>query len=179
MDFPIEEVAGKKIGIIGYGTLGKAVAKVAPALGMELLICQHLHGEPESGRLNLDALLTQADIVSMHLPLNDITANLIGQREFHLMKKSALFINTGRGGVVDDAALAKALLEKKIAGAGVDVLKTEPPVNGNTLLNKDIPNLIITPHTAWASRQARQRLVDQIATNIQSYLDGDITNRVN
>jgi len=178
LDFPIEEVAGKKLGIIGYGTLGKAVAKVAPALGLKVLIGQHLQGAQETGRLELDDLLRSADIISLHLPLNEQTANLIGEREISLMKPDALLINTSRGGIVDEAALADALRQNRIAGAGIDVLLTEPPVDGNPLLETNIPNLIITPHTAWASRQSRQRLVDQVAGNISSFLAGEVVNRV-
>ncbi len=178
LDFPIEEIAGKKLGIIGYGTLGQAVAKVAPALGLEVLVCQHLQGEPEPGRLELDDLLGYADIISLHLPLNEQTANLFGEREISLMKPNALLINTSRGGIVDEPALADALRQNRIAGAGFDVLVTEPPVDGSPLLETNIPNLIITPHTAWASRQSRQRLVDQIADNIRSFLAGEIVNRV-
>jgi glycerate dehydrogenase len=178
LDFPIEEIAGKKLGIIGYGTLGRAVAKAAPALGLEVAVCQHIKGEPEPGRLDLDELLASADIISLHLPLNEQTANLIGEREISLMKPDALLINTSRGGIVDEAALADALRQNRIAGAGIDVLLTEPPVDSNPLLEENIPNLIITPHTAWASRQSRQRLVDQIADNISSFLAGEVVNRV-
>ena len=178
LDFPIEEVAGRKLGIIGYGTLGQAVAKVAPALGLEVLICQHLQGEKESGRIDLGELLASADIISLHLPLNQQTTNLIGERELSLMKTGALLINTGRGGIVNEFALADALRQKRIAGAGIDVLVTEPPVEGSPLLEENIPNLIITPHTAWASRQSRQRLVDQIADNISAFLAGKPVNRV-
>ncbi len=177
LDYPVEEIAGKTLGIIGYGTLGQAVAMAAPALGLEVLVCQHLHGEPEPGRLNLDELLSSADIISLHLPLNEQTTDLIGEREIALMKQNALLINTSRGGIVDEEALASALRENKIAGAGIDVLTQEPPVNGNPLLEANIPNLIVTPHTAWASRQSRQRLVDQIADNISSFLSGEIVNR--
>ncbi|GBE09071.1 glycerate dehydrogenase [bacterium BMS3Abin11] len=178
LNFPIEEVSGKTLGIIGYGTLGQAVAKVAPAFGLEVLICQHLYGELESGRLELDDLLARADIISLHLPLNKRTTNLLGERELSLMKPNALLINTGRGGIVDELALADALRQKRIAGAGVDVLATEPPIDESPLLGANIPNLIVTPHTAWASRQSRQRLVDQIADNIRSFLAGEIVNRV-
>ena len=178
LDFPIEEVAGKKLGIIGYGILGQAVAKVAPALGMKVLICQHQQDEPEPGRLVLDELLATADIISLHLPLNNQTANLIGEREISLMKSQALLINTGRGGIVDESALAKALRDGQLGGAGVDVLETEPPTDGNPLLKANIPNLIITPHSAWASRQSRQRLVDQVAANISSFLAGEVVNSV-
>ena len=178
LDFPIEEVSGKTLGIIGYGTLGQAVAKVAPALGLEVLICQHLHGEPEPGRLVLDDLLARVDIISLHLPLNKQTTKLIGKTEISLMKPNALLINTSRGGIVDESALANALRQGQLGGAGFDVLATEPPVEGNPLLSSDLPNLIITPHTAWASRQSRQRLVDQVADNINSFLSGEIVNRV-
>ncbi len=178
LDFPIEEVAGKKLGLIGFGTLGKAVAKVAPALGLEVLVGQHLQGAQEAGRLELDELLRSADIISLHLPLTEQTTNLIAKREISLMKPDALLINTSRGGIVNELALADALKQKRIAGAGIDVLTTEPPVDGNPLLEENIPNLIITPHTAWASRQSRQRLVDQIADNIRSFLAGEIVNRV-
>ena len=178
LDYPIEEIDGKTLGIIGYGTLGSAVAKVAPALGMDVLICQHLHGEPEPGRLELDELLSSADIISLHLPLNKSTTNLIGKREISLMKNNALLINTGRGGLVNESALADALRQNQIAGAGFDVLTIEPPAEGNPLLEKDVPNLILTPHTAWASRQSRQRLVDQIADNIRSFLNAKVLNRV-
>ena len=178
LDYPIEEVSGKTIGIIGYGTLGQAVAKVAPALGLEVQICQHLHGDPEPDRLPLDELLATSDIISLHIPLNKLTENLIGELELALMKNSALLINTGRGGIVDELALADALRQNTIAGAGVDVLAVEPPLDGSPLLASDIPNLIVTPHTAWASRQSRQRLVDQIADNISAFLSGDIVNSV-
>ena len=178
LDYPIEEIAGKTLGIIGYGTLGQAVAKVAPALGMEVVICQHLHGESEQGRLELDELLAVADIVSLHLPLNTQTRGLIGKHELSLMKDRALLINTSRGGIVDEFALADCLRKGQLAGAGIDVLATEPPADNSPLLAADIPNLIITPHIAWASRQSRQRLVDQIAENIRSFLTGKIVNRI-
>jgi len=178
LDYPIEEVDGKTLGIIGYGTLGRAVAKAAPALGMQVLICQHLHRDAEPGRLDLDELLSTADIISLHLPLNEKTTNLIGEREISLMKPGSLLINTSRGGIVNEKALADALKLKHIGGAGIDVLAVEPPVDGSPLLEANIPNLIITPHTAWASRQSRQRLVNQVADNIRSFLAGESANRV-
>ena len=178
LDYPIDEISGKILGIIGYGALGQAVAKVAPSLGLEVLICQHLHGEPEQGRIELDELLARADIISLHLPLNKRTSNLLGKRELSLMKTGSFIINTSRGGVVDEKALADALKQEHIGGAGIDVLTTEPPVDGNPLLEANIPSLIITPHIAWGSRQSRQRLVDQIADNIRSFLAGEIANRV-
>ena len=178
LDYPIEEVAGKTLGIIGYGVLGQAVAKAAPAMGLEVQVCQHLHGDAEPGRLPLDELLATCDILSLHIPLNKQTENLIGERELGLMKKSALLINTGRGGIVDEPALADALRQHNIAGAGVDVLAVDPPLYDSPLLAVYIPNLIFSPHTAWSSRQSRLRLVDQIAVFITAFLRGEIVNRV-
>jgi glycerate dehydrogenase len=178
LDYPIEEVAGRKLGIIGYGTLGKAVAAVAPALGMQVLVARSVTGRMETGRLALDDLLSQADIISLHLPLTVQTSNLIGIRELGLMKQDALLINTARGGIVDEKALAVALSDGRLGGAGIDVLKTEPPTLDSPLLQARLPNLIVTPHTAWASRQARQTLVDELHANIASYLNADCRNRV-
>ena len=131
-----------------------------------------------AGRVPLHDLLSSADVVSLHCPLNEQTQGLIGARELALMQPHALLINTARGGIVDEAALAQALREHRIGGAGVDVLTVEPPVNGNVLLGADIPNFIVTPHIAWASREARQRLVDEVAINIAAFLRGEIRNRV-
>lgn len=178
LDYPVEEVAGRKLGIIGYGTLGKAVAAVAPALGMQVLVAQSVTGRTEAGRLALDDLLSQADIISLHLPLTAQTSNLIGMRELGLMKRDALLINTARGGIVDEHALADALSDGRLGGAGIDVLSTEPPRADNPLLQSRLPNLIVTPHTAWASRQARQTLVNELHANIEAYLNGEHRNRV-
>jgi len=178
LNFPIQELAGKSLGIIGYGELGHAVASVAQAFGMKILIAQRPGGASQPGRIPLEELLPQADVLSLHCPLADNTENLIGQKELALMKRDALLINTARGGIVDEAALATALRSGKIGGAGVDVLIQEPPTTGNPLLESDIPNLIITPHIAWASRESRQRLVDGLVANIEAYLQGDIRNRV-
>ncbi len=117
-------------------------------------------------------------MLSLHCPLTPKTQNLIGAREFALMKRDAILINTARGGIVDEPALADALRQGRIGGAGVDVLTVEPPVKGNVLLDPDIPNLIVTPHSAWASRETRQRLVDELVTNIRAFLDGSVRNTV-
>ncbi len=178
LNFPIRELAGKQLGIIGYGELGRAVAHVAQAFGMEVLIAQRPGGTTQAGRIPLEELLPQVDVLSLHCPLADNTKNLIGQKELALMKDEALLINTARGGIVDEAALATALRSGKIGGAGVDVLAQEPPVTGNPLLESYIPNLIITPHIAWASRESRQRLVDGLVANIEAYLQGEIRNRI-
>jgi len=178
-DYPIIETQGRKLGIIGYGELGRSVAAVAPAFGMDVLIAQSLHGPATAGRLPLHELLHQADVISIHLPLTEGTRKLIGEKELKLMKPEALLINTARGGIIDESALAKALKQGWIGGAGVDVLGSEPPTDGNPLLDTGLPNLIVTPHIAWASRQSRQRLVMGIAANLRAFLDGSPRNVVN
>ena len=178
LDHPIRELAGRTLGIVGFGELGQAVARVADAFGMSVLIAQRPGGPPQAGRLPLDALLPRVDVLSLHCPLTDATRGLIGARELGLMRRDALLINTARGGLVDEAALAAALRGGDLGGAGVDVLTREPPAEGNPLLAADIPHLIVTPHTAWASREARQRLLDEVAANIAAFLAGQTRNRV-
>jgi glycerate dehydrogenase len=178
LDYPIRELAGKTLGIVGYGELGKGVARLGKALGMKLLIAQRPGGSAQPGRVPLDELLRQVDVLSLHCPLTSETRNLIGAREFALMKRDAILINTARGGIVDEQALADALRQGRIGGAGIDVLTVEPPAKGNVLLDPDIPNLIVTPHSAWASRETRQRLVDELATNIRAFLKGSVRNPV-
>lgn len=178
LDYPIWELAGKTIGIVGYGSLGQAVARVAEAFGMRVLIAARPGQLPGATRVPLHDLLPQADVVSLHCPLTQQTQGLIGAPELALMQPHALLINTARGGIVDETALAQALREHRLGGAGVDVLSVEPPVNGNVLLAADIPNLIVTPHIAWASREARQRLVDETVKNISAFLRGEARNRV-
>ena len=178
MDYPIWEVAGKTLGIIGYGSLGQAVARVAAAFGMHVIIAARPGQTPGAARVPLHDLLRRADVVSLHCPLTQETKGLIGAHELMLMQPHALLINTARGGLVDEVALAQALREQRIGGAGVDVLSEEPPVNGNVLLAADLPNLIVTPHIAWASREARQRLLDEVAQNIIAFMRGAPRNRV-
>jgi glycerate dehydrogenase len=126
----------------------------------------------------LEQLLPQIDVLSLHCPLTDSTRGLIGARALGLMRQDALLINTARGGIVDESALAEALRAGAIGGAGIDVLSNEPPRAGNPLLMPDIPNLIVTPHIAWASREARQRVVVEIAANIEAFSAGMARNRV-
>jgi glycerate dehydrogenase len=171
IDFPICELNGKTLGIIGFGELGRAVAKVAEAFGMRVIIAEHLGVVPRPGRVSLAALLSQVDVLSLHVPLTRETRGLIAARELQAMKRSALLINTARGGIVDEAALAAALRGGHLGGAGIDVLAQEPP-DDNPLLAADIPNLIVTPHIAWASRESRQRLLNELADNIHDYLAG-------
>ena len=174
----IEDMSGQTLGIIGYGELGRAVANMARCFGMEVIIAQRSAGPVQSGRVSLTDLLGKSDVVSLHCPLTPQTHNLIDADAFALMKPNAILINVARGGLVDESALRSALMDGRIAGAGIDVLSEEPPVHGNILLQGDIPNLIVTPHIAWASRKARQALIDQVAENIQAYSSGTPRNTV-
>ena len=177
LDHPISELAGKTMGILGYGELGKGVARVAQAFGMKVLVARR-PGAAADDRMPLHELLPQVDVLSLHLPLAENTRMLIGKEELARMKSSALLINTARGGIVDEHELAEALRAGEIGGAGVDVLAVEPPASDNPLLAGDIPNLILTPHTAWASRESRQRLLDEIALNIGAFIKGEPRNSV-
>ena len=174
----IEDMSGQTLGIIGYGELGRAVANMARCFGMEVIIAQRSAGPVQSGRVSLTDLLGKSDVVSLHCPLTPQTHNLIDADAFALMKPNAILINVARGGLVDESALRSALMDGRIAGAGIDVLSEEPPVHGSILLQGDIPNLIVTPHIAWASRKARQALIDQVAENIQAYSSGTPRNTV-
>ncbi len=170
LDFSFAELKGKRIGIVGYGTIGRAVERVAEAFGMIPLIAERRAvTEVRENRLAFEEVLVQSDVLTLHCPFTPETKDLIAEKEISLMKPDALLINAARGGVVNEVALRDALNQGRIAGAGVDVLTNEPPTKGNPLLDPNIPNLIITPHIAWASREARQRLVDQIAENIQAF----------
>jgi glycerate dehydrogenase len=178
LDFPFRELAGKTLGIVGYGELGQGVGRVAEALGMRVVVAQRPGGAPSPGRMPLAQLLAEADVVTLHVPLADNTRGLIGAPELASMKPDALLINTARGGIVDEAALLEALREGRLGGAGVDVLSEEPPRQGSPLLAAALPNLIVTPHVAWAAREARQRLLDEVAENIAAFRRGEIRNRV-
>ena len=178
MHHPIIELEGKTIGIIGYGDLGQGVAKMAEAFGMEVLLGARPGQQAESvdgyPRLPLEQLLPRVDVLSLHCLLSPETQNLIDAQALSLMKPSAFLINVARGGLVDEQALAQALIDQRLAGAATDVLNIEPPKEGNPLLNPAIPNLLVTPHCAWASREARQRLLDKTAENIQRFRHGKL-----
>ena len=188
--YPIRELAGLTLGIIGWGTLGRGVAKVGEAFGMRVIVGERLREAPElsaapgpgaapySQRVPLEQLLRTADIVSLHCPSTAATRGMIGAAQLALMKPDAILINTARGTLVDSAALAAALKERRLAGAGIDVLPQEPPVDGDPLLDANLPNLIITPHIAWAARDARQRCLDEMAANIEDFLRGGRRGRV-
>lgn len=178
LDYPIRELAGQTLGIIGYGELGSAVAAMGRAFGMNILVGQRPGGPAQAGRCPLEQLLSQADIISLHCPLTDITRNLIDHAEFALMGKDTLLINTARGGIVNEIALRQALQSGQIAGAAIDVLSEEPPRKGNPLLDEPVANLIVTPHIAWASINARQSLINELTENVHAFLKGEARNVV-
>ncbi|HUT42607.1 MAG TPA: D-2-hydroxyacid dehydrogenase [Gammaproteobacteria bacterium] len=172
LDFPFRGLAGRTLGIIGYGELGQAVAVAAGAFGMQVLVAQRPGTAAQAGRVAVTELLARSDIISLHCPLTEQTRNLITAKEFDCMRHDAILVNTARGGIVNEADLATALRDGRIGGAAVDVLSEEPPVNGNPLLDTALPNLIVTPHIAWASIQSRQNLVDALAANIRAFRQG-------
>lgn len=173
LDHPIADLAGRRLGIVGFGTLGKRVAQIGRAFGMRIAVAtRSAVDDPQVETLTLDELLVASDVVSLHLPLTEQTRNLVGARELGLMKRNALLINTARGGLVDEQALADALRDGTIGGAGFDVLGKEPPLPGNPLLQLRLPNFILTPHVAWASAGAMQALADMLIDNIEAWAAG-------
>ena len=178
LDHPIRELEGKTLGIIGLGDLGGRVADIARAFGMSVVIAARPGSAPRNGRLALDEFLGSADVISLHCPLTPQTRHLLSTEQFRLMRREAILVNTARGGIIDAAALAEALRSGAIAGAGIDVLDPEPPPPDHPLLAADIPNLIVTPHNAWGTRESRQRLVMQMAENLSRWLGGDPANAV-
>lgn len=179
LTYPTFELAGKTIGIIGFGAIGRETAKIAKAFNMNILVYDvsnlSVYGYSNS---TLEETLKKSDIISIHVPLTPETKNLITKKELQKMKNTSLIINTSRGGIINEEDLAWALNSDVIGGAGVDVLTEEPPKSENPLLG-DVKNLIITPHIAWSSKEARQRLIDITVENIESFLRGDIKNKVN
>ena len=179
LDHPIGDLAGTRLGIVGYGALGRRVAEIGRAFGMKVCTTSRSPVKDTNvTQLDLDTLLATSDVVSLHLPLNEQTRHMIGARELGLMKPTALLVNTARGGLVDEAALAEALMRRTIGGAGFDVLSKEPPAPDNPLLGLRLPNFILTPHVAWASAGAMQTLADMLVENIEAWEAGRATNVV-
>lgn len=185
LDYPVIELAGKTLGIAGLGTIGSAVADVGAAFGMKVIGLAREGASATSNdrpRLAADDFFASADIVSLHCPLTAQTENMINADSLAKMQDHALLINTGRGPLIDEAALLDALRNGTLGGAGLDVLSTEPPAADHPLIKAaaDLPNLLITPHTAWSSVEARRRLMDGVATNIRAFLAGnaEVPNRV-
>lgn len=178
---PLTELDGLTFGVLGFGTIGRAVAQTALSFGMRVLAASRSRPAPLPEGVewtgDVDALFRRSDVLSLHCPLTPQTERVVCARTLALMRPSALLINTGRGGLVDEAALAAALCEGRLAGAGVDVLSTEPPNPDNPLLKA--PNCVITPHCAWATRAARQRLLDVTVANVRAFQAGRPINVVN
>ncbi len=179
---PIRDLHGATLGLVGTGSLGEGVARLAEAFGMRVLRAERRDvTSVRSGYLPLATVLAEADVLSLHYPLNEQTRGLIGEAELRAMKPSALLINTARGGIVDELALVRALREGWIAGAGFDVLTAEPPPVDHPLLAPELlalPNFLLTPHVAWSSRPAMQALADQLIDNIEAFVAGEPRHRV-
>jgi glycerate dehydrogenase len=176
--YPIRELRGRMLGIVGHGALGRAVAGIARTFGMQVEIANRPGGAPTAGRRDLDEMLPELDVLSLHCPLTNATRGLVSRERLARMKADAVLINTARGALIDTQALADALKAGRLGGAGIDVLEREPPPPDHPLLDPSIPNLILTPHVAWAAREARQRCLDELALNVQSFLSGGRRNRV-
>ncbi len=170
---PIHDLHGSVLGLVGSGSIGRATAELGAAFGMRVLISvSPSHPAEGDGRVTLQQLLAEADVLSLHCPLTPENRGLIGSAQLRAMKPGAILINTARGGLVDEVALVRALREGWIAGAGLDVLSVEPPVDGNPLLSLQLPNLLITPHVGWASHEAMQGLADQLSAIVDAWADG-------
>ncbi len=173
LDYPLHGIAGTTLGLIGYGTLGKEVEKRALAFGMKILIAERKHADTiRAGRTSFETVLKESDVISLHCPLSAETRHLIGSTELTKMKPHTILINLARGGIVDEDALAQALRTKLLGGAFLDVLRDEPPPANHPLLNLDLPNLLITPHLAWASGEALRTMADTVVNNLEAFVAG-------
>lgn len=177
---PLMELYGKRIGIVGFGNTGSATARIAKAFGMEVLVYtskpQSALPEGMTKACSMDEIFSTSDIVSLHCPLNDKTAEIVNAHNLSLMKETAILINTGRGGLVNENDLAEALKSHRIKAAGIDVMVNEPPREDNPLLG--LENCFITPHIAWATYEARVRLMDLAVKNLKSFIEGNVINNV-
>ncbi|EWH10126.1 glycerate dehydrogenase [Catenovulum agarivorans DS-2] len=178
LDLPIADLAGKTLGIIGYGNIGQSVHKIAEAFGMQVLVAERKGQSVREGRHTLEQVISQADIISLHCPLTANNSKLVDQQFLCQMKDSAILVNTARGGLIDESALLNALQQKHIQAALLDGLTTEPPAQDDPLLNANLDNLLVSPHVAWASINSRQKLVDEIALNIQSFTQNKPRNQI-
>lgn len=181
LDFPFTELRGKRLGILGYGEIGRSLSRVARALGMEVLLGKipgRTYGE-KPARVSFNNLLSNSDFISLHCPLSQQTHHLINAKALKLMKPTAYLLNMARGPVVAEKDIAAALSKNQLAGYGADVTEVEPIPKNHPFLKKNLrKKLILTPHVAWASRESRQRLVEELAKNIESFLRGKKRNRV-
>jgi glycerate dehydrogenase len=183
LDHTVVEVEGMTLGLAGAGSIGCRVGEIAEALGMDVQVLARPGSltakHPEWPRVSADEFYSSSDIITLHCPLTEATQHMINGKTLRLMKHSAMIINTGRGPLIDETALADALRSNRIAGAALDVLSVEPPPADHPLLDPEVPNLIITPHTAWISQDSRSRLMDGVAHNIRSFVAGTPVNVVN
>ena len=176
---PMRDLNGKTLAIFGRGNIGKTLATYAQAFKMNVVFAEHKNAQSvRDGYVSFDEAIRSADVVSLNCPLTPQTANMIGEAELQQIKPGAILINCGRGGLVDEAALVAALKYGQIGGAGFDVLTQEPPRDGNPLLKARLPNLIVTPHIAWASQEAANRLFDILLDNINRFVAGNPQNLV-
>lgn len=178
LGYPIRQLAGLNFTVVGYGGLGQATARLAEAFGMQVLIAERPNSpNVRSGRLDFQQALQQADVLSLHCPATQDNYHLLNAETLSWMKPSAVVLNTARGSLIDEMALADALKNGRLAGAALDVLETEPPAPDHPLLQPDVPHLLMSPHVAWASQQAMQQLVAQTAENIRHYFAGNVIRR--
>jgi glycerate dehydrogenase len=175
---PIRELSAMTLGIIGHGELGKGVERIARQFNMNVVIAGRHGAAAKDGRIDFDELLECSDVISLHCPLNEDTLGLFGEAQFRRMKDNAILINTARGGLVRTDELVAALRNGEIGAAAIDVLAQEPPVDGDPLLDYTGDNLIVTPHIAWATEEARQNAINELAANVRAFLDGKRRNRV-
>jgi glycerate dehydrogenase len=180
LEFPIRELSAMTLGVVGHGVLGSGVAEVARHFGMSVMIARRpgQAATADDGRHDLQDVLRQCDVLSLHCPLTEETRGLIGADQLALMKPNAILINTARGALIDTGALAEALANDTIAAAAIDVLPQEPPVDGDPLLEYEGANLILTPHIAWGTVEARQNAINEVAANVRAFLAGESRNRV-
>lgn len=182
LTYPSIELEGKKLGIVGYGNIGRKVAEMARSFGMEILVAARPGGGTPTpkDRVPLEQLLREADVVTLHCPLTPETRNMINRKSLSLMKPTAFLINTARGALIDESALIDALREQRIAAAALDVISQEPPPADHPVIiaAKELDNLIVTPHTAWSARESRERLLGEVEENIAALLEGRDRNRV-
>lgn len=181
-DYPTFELNGKVLGVVGYGSIGRKVAEMGAAIGMEVLVSARVGhtGQVEEGRLPLDEVLRRCDFLTLHCPLTPRTRGFVNRRTLGLMKPSAFLINTARGDLVDEPALIEALSAKQLAGAALDVISQEPPAADHPVIEaaSRLDNLWVTPHCAWATQEARHQLLDEVLSNIAAFLRGERRNRL-
>lgn len=179
LNYPIRQLSEMTLGIVGYGSLGQGVAEAARAFGMDVIVAARPGStDVPTDRVAFDELLATSNVISLHCPLTDDTRNLFDETAIGRMRPGAVLINTARGALVDASALVAALRSGHLAGAAIDVLAEEPPVNGNPLLEYSGENLIITPHNAWGTDRARQNAIDELAANAAAFVRGEERNRV-